>query len=269
MADASVAKRVLVTGGAAGIGREIALAFVRTGAKVHVCDLSVDKLDQLVAEQPSISATEADISSRAAMDRLFDDVRSRLGGLDVLVNNAGMSGPNAAIEDVDPDDWERVFAVNMHGTFHCTQRAIPMLKTAGAGSIINISSVSGRVPYAYRSPYSSSKFALVGFTQCLALELGAFGIRANAILPGIVNGERWFGNARRRAARDGVTVEDVVARSLSRVATGRMVELDEIAGTAVFLASDAARSITGQSISVCGYLQALSDPGPRDAAVAG
>lgn len=260
-----MAKRVLVTGGASGIGREIALAFVKSGAKVHVCDMAVDKLDHLSAQEPSISATEADISSRAAMDRLFDDVRARLGGLDVLVNNAGISGPNATIEDVNPDEWERVFAVNMHGTFHCTQRAIPMLKAAGAGSIINISSVSGRVPYAHRSPYSSSKFALIGFTQCLALELGNFGIRANAILPGIVNGERWFGNAQRRAARDGVTVDEIVAKSLSRVATGRMVELEEIAGTAVFLASDAARSITGQSISVCGYLQALSEPIQRPA----
>src|SRR4051794_3027281 len=106
MADAAGGKRVLVTGGAAGIGREIALAFMRSGATVHVCDSAADKLQQLVAEEPSISATEADVSSRSAMDRVFDDVRARLGGLDVLVNNAGMSGPNAAIEDVDPDEWE-------------------------------------------------------------------------------------------------------------------------------------------------------------------
>ena len=207
----------------------------------------------------------ADVADRHAVDALFDDLTQQFGGLDILVNNAGISGPNAAIESVDPDEWARVFAVNMNGTFYCSRRAIPLLKAAGSGSIINISSVSGRLPYAHRSPYSSSKFALVGFTQCLALELGAFDIRANAILPGIVRGERWLGNAKRRAAREGVTVDDIAAASLSRVATGRMVDPEEVAGTAVFLASDAARSITGQSISVCGYLQSLSSAIPRDA----
>jgi NAD(P)-dependent dehydrogenase (short-subunit alcohol dehydrogenase family) len=258
-------KRALVTGGAAGIGKEIALAYLEAGARVHICDLSQENMDQFASQHRGLSTTKADISSRTDLDNVYDDVRKHLGGLDVLVNNAGMSGPNAPIEDVNPEDWERVFAVNMHGTFFCTQRAIPLMKAEGAGAIINISSVSGRVPYAHRSPYSTSKFALVGFTQCLALELGDFGITANAILPGLVKGDRWFGNAQRRAARDGVTLDEVVAKSLARTATGRLVEADELAQTAVFLASSGARSISGQSISVCGYLQALSEPIRREA----
>jgi NAD(P)-dependent dehydrogenase (short-subunit alcohol dehydrogenase family) len=255
--------RVLVTGGAAGIGRHIAKAFGEAGAHVYVCDVSAEGLAQLVADNPSMTTSRTDVSDQKALDVMFADIVSRMGGLDVIVNNAGISGPNAAIDEVPADEWERVFAVNVHGTFYCTQRAIPLLKAAGEGSIINISSVAGRLPYAFRSPYSSSKFALVGFTQCLALELGAYNIRANAILPGLVRGDRWLGNAARRAARDGIPLDEVVSASLSRVATGKMIEPDEIAETAVFLASRSGRNITGQAISVCGYVQALTGPALR------
>jgi NAD(P)-dependent dehydrogenase (short-subunit alcohol dehydrogenase family) len=255
--------RVLVTGGAAGIGRKIAETFESSGARVHVCDVDEAALADYASAHPDCGATVCDISDRAAVDRLFADVEARMGGLDVLVNNASISGAVARVEDQDPDEWERLFAVNTHGTFFCTRRAIPMLKRAGEGSIINISSVSGRLPYPLRSPYSTSKFAMVGFTQCLALELGAYNIRANAILPGLVRGERWFGNAQRRAAAAGVAVDDIVAGSLARVATGLMIEPGEIADMAVFLASKMGRNITGQSISVCGYVQALADRLPR------
>lgn len=252
--------RVLVTGGARGIGAEIAQAFAAAGGRVLICDVSPEHLATFQAQNPDIGGSIVDISDRGAVDRLFAEVEQRLGGLDVLVNNAGISGPMARVEDMDPDGWEQVFAVNVHGTFLCTRRAIPMLKRAGKGSIVTISSVSGRVPYAMRSPYSASKWALVGFTTCLAMELGAYDIRANAILPGIVRGERRLGNSQRRAAREGVTVEEIEQRSLRKVAMGRMVEPEEIAHTALFLASDMGRNITGQAISVCGYLQALTDP---------
>jgi NAD(P)-dependent dehydrogenase (short-subunit alcohol dehydrogenase family) len=257
-------KRALVTGGAAGIGLCIAQALSAAGARVMICDVNAQALAETAADHPQLQSRLTDIADRAAVDATFAEIDATFGGLDILVNNAGISGMHGLIENIDPDDWTRVFAVNVHGTFHCTQRAIPRLKSAGGGSIINISSVSGRLPNAYRASYSSSKFALVGFTECLALELGSSGIRANAILPGIVRGARWYGNAGRRAQREGLTVGDIEAASLARVATGRMVEPDEIAATAVFLASDAARSITGQSISVCGYLQSLSSPVARD-----
>jgi NAD(P)-dependent dehydrogenase (short-subunit alcohol dehydrogenase family) len=255
--------RVLVTGGGAGIGRKIAETFASSGARVHVCDVDTAALADFSAANPGAGTTVCDIADRAAVDRLFDDIAARMDGLDVLVNNASISGPVGRVEDLDIDEWERVFAVNTHGTFYCTRRAIPMLKRAGEGSIINISSVSGRLPYPMRSPYSTSKFAMVGFTQCLALELGAYDIRANAILPGIVRGERWFRNAKRRAAAAGVSVDEIIAGGLARVATGNMIEPEEIADTAVFLASRLGRNITGQSISVCGYVQALSNPLPR------
>jgi NAD(P)-dependent dehydrogenase (short-subunit alcohol dehydrogenase family) len=256
--------RVLVTGGAAGIGREIAQAFATAGARVFICDIADASLADFSAANPNVAVSKTDISDRDAVDRMFEEVSKRLGGLDVLVNNASIPGSTASVDRIDPDEWERVCAVNIHGTFYCTRRAIPMIKAAGEGAIVNISSVAGRLPYAMRSPYSISKWAMEGFTKCLALELGAYNIRANTILPGIVNGERRRGNSRRRAALAGVSVEEYEATSLARVALGRMVEPQEIAQTALFLASKAGRNITGQSISVCGYLQALTGPIPRE-----
>ena len=256
--------RVLITGGARGIGRVMAQSFVQAGAKVHVCDVLTDTLADLQRAEPAILTCEADVSSRESVDALFADIERRLGGLDVLINNAGIAGPFGRVDELDPDEWQKVLDVNVNGAFLCTRRAVPMLKRAGGGSIINISSAAGRVPYALRSPYSTSKFALIGFTQCLAMELGPLNIRANAILPGIVRGERRLGNSKRRAAAEGVTVDEIEARSLRKVALGRMVEPEEIAALARFLASPFGANISGQSLSVDGYLQSLTDLPPAN-----
>ncbi len=256
--------RVLITGGARGIGRVMAQSFSQAGAKVHVCDILTDALDDLRRDHPAIATREADVSKRASVDGLFDHVEQTLGGLDVLINNAGIAGPMGRVDRLDPDEWQKVLDVNINGAFLCTRRAVPLLKRAGGGSIINISSAAGRVPYALRSPYSTSKFALIGFTQCLAMELGPLNIRANAILPGIVRGERRLGNSTRRAAAEGVTVDEIEARSLRKVALGRMIEPEEIAALARFLASPMGVNISGQSLSVDGYLQSLTDLPPAD-----
>jgi NAD(P)-dependent dehydrogenase (short-subunit alcohol dehydrogenase family) len=237
----------------------MAETFARANAKVYTCDITADLLGDLARTMPSIATGIADITDRKAVDRLFADVEGRLGGLDVLVNNAGIAGPMGRVDELDPDEWQKVFDVNVNGAFYCTRRAIPLLRKAGGGSIINIASAAGRIPYALRSPYSTSKFALVGFTQCLAMELGSLNIRANAILPGIVRGERRLGNSKRRATAEGVSVDEIEARSLAKVALGRMVEPEEIAGVVQFLASQAGANITGQSINVDGYLQTLTD----------
>lgn len=251
--------RVLITGGARGIGRVMAQSFARGGAQVHVCDILGDTLQALRRDEPVIITHEADVSQRAAVDALFAAIERQSGGLDVLVNNAGIAGPMGRVDELDPDEWQKVLDVNLNGAFLCARQAVPMLRRAGGGSIINISSAAGRVPYALRSPYSTSKFALIGFTQCLAMELGPLNIRANAILPGIVRGERRLGNSRRRAAAEGITVDEIEARSLRKVALGRMVEPEEIAALACFLASPSGRNISGQSLSVDGYLQSLTD----------
>ncbi len=246
--------RVLVTGGGRGIGRAIVDRFKSAGAAVFTCDI-----DAALLSSSEVPSGVLDVADAQGVADFFGQVKRELGGLDVLVNNAGIAGPMGRIDTIERDEWLRVLDVNLNGAFYCSQCAVPLLIEAGGGSIINISSAAGRVPYPLRSPYSTSKFALVGLTQCLAAELGDLNIRANAILPGIVRGERRLGNSRRRAQAEGISVEEVEARSLTKVALGRAVEADEIASTVMFLASPAAANITGQSISVDGYLQALTE----------
>jgi NAD(P)-dependent dehydrogenase (short-subunit alcohol dehydrogenase family) len=185
-----VTQRVLVTAGASGIGREIARAFALNGAKVFVCDIDSNALEALAKEIDGMLTAVCDISKPDDIDRMVSLAVSALGGLDVLVNNAGISGPTAPVEQIPPDDWEKVVQVNLNGTFHVTRLAISHLKKSPAGVIIIMSSVAGRFGYANRSPYSTTKWGLIGFTKTLSIELGRFNIRANAILPGAVEGPR-------------------------------------------------------------------------------
>ena len=164
-------QRVLVTAGANGIGRAIVDALLEAGARVHVCDVDEKTLTEFRAAVPSAGVTKADVADEAAVDRLFAEVQARLGGLDVLVNNAGIAGPTGAIEEIDPADWRRCIDVDLTGQFLCARRAVPMLKAAGGGAMINLSSAAGRFGYAYRTPYSAAKWGVIGLTQSLAKEL--------------------------------------------------------------------------------------------------
>ena len=160
--------RVLVTAGAAGIGGAITAALVEAGAKVHVCDVSERVLEGFRASTPNVGATLADVSDEVAVDELFEDVRNRLGGLDVLVNNAGIAGPTGAVEDISVADWRRCIDIDLTGQFLCARRAVPLIKAAGGGAIINMSSSAGRFGYAFRTPYSAAKWGVIGFTQSLS-----------------------------------------------------------------------------------------------------
>ena len=244
--------RVVVTAGAAGIGRAIARTFVDHGARVHVCDIDENALQDMATALPEVSRTRADVASVADVERLFHEARERLGGLDVLVNNAGIAGPTARVEDIRPEDWERCIAVDLNGMFYCTRKAMPMIKAAGGGSIINLSSIAGRFGFALRTPYSAAKWAVVGFTQRLAVEAGPNKVRVNCIQPGIVEGERVERIIAAKAQRLGVSAEEVLERMVEGVALRTTVSAQDIANTALFLASDAGRHISGQAISVCG-----------------
>ena len=185
--------RVLVTAGASGIGRAAADLLIARGAQVHICDVSDAFLADYCAAHPKAGVTRADVASDADVARLFDDVKASLGGLDALINNAGIAGPTTGgVDEIKPEDWRRTIDVCLTGQFLCAHFAVPMLKAAGGGSIINLSSAAGRFGYAFRTPYSAAKFGIIGLTQSLAKELGPANIRVNAILPGI----------RRRAAHD-------------------------------------------------------------------
>ncbi|MBV9244176.1 MAG: SDR family oxidoreductase [Methylobacteriaceae bacterium] len=249
--------RALVTAGASGIGRAIADALIAHGARVHICDISDEFLADFRKTHPQAGASRADVSSEADVEGLFADVRSGLGGLDVLVNNAGIAGPTGGVDEIAPADWRRTIEICLTGQFLCAHHGVPMLKAAGGGSIVNMSSAAGRFGYAFRTPYSAAKWGVIGLTQSLAKELGPANIRVNAILPGIVSGPRMEGVIRARAGQLGVSYGEMEKTYLDRVSLRRMVTAQDVAATVLFLVSTAGRNISGQSIGVCGNVESL------------
>jgi NAD(P)-dependent dehydrogenase (short-subunit alcohol dehydrogenase family) len=243
-------QRVLITAGASGIGREMVRAFAATGAKVFTCDIDEAALDALRGEIPGLLVTTCDMSSRAEIERMVPQAISALGGLDVLINNAGIAGPTAPTDAMPPDEWDRTLAVNITGMFDVTRLAIPALKQSEAGVIVNMSSIAGRLGFINRSPYAASKWAVIGFTKTLALELGGNGIRANAILPGAVAGERIERVFAGRARIANKSLDDVRAEAMANQSIKAMVDPKDIAQLAVYLASPAAKAISGQAIPI-------------------
>jgi len=251
-------RRAVVTAGAGGIGRAIAETFTAAGARVHVCDVDTAALDEALDSGVAVAATACDVSDVDQVGHLFDEVEESLGGLDVLVNNAGIAGPTAPVDEIAVDDWRRCIDVDLSGAFYCTRLAVPLLKAAGGGSIVNMSSVAGRLGFPLRTPYAAAKWGLVGFTKSLALELGPDGIRVNAIQPGGVEGARIESVIEAKAAALGITPDEQRDRMLANIAMRSTVTAQEIADTALFLVSDAGRHITGQAISVCAGVETLA-----------
>lgn len=251
-------KRVVVTAGAAGIGRAIAEGFHRAGARVHVCDVDESALASLAKELPAIGRTRADVADPAQVARLFEDARAELDGLDVLVNNAGIAGPAGPTEDCDIDAWRQTLAVNLDGAFHCLRHAIPLLKETGAGSIVNIASTAGLYGYPLRAPYVASKWALIGLTKTLAIELGPYGIRANAVCPGSIDGPRMDRVIAAEAAARGVSQASVREAYTRQTSLRCFIDAADIADMVLFLCSDAGARINGQAMAVDGHTESLS-----------
>jgi NAD(P)-dependent dehydrogenase (short-subunit alcohol dehydrogenase family) len=250
-------RRTLITAGAAGIGREFARAFERAGARVFVCDIDRAALAILAADAPRMTTEPCDVSDRTAVERMVAACADRLGGIDILVNNAGIGGPTHPVEGLDPAEWEKTIEVDLNGAFYVTRAAIPHLKRSEAGVILNMSSVAGRFGYPNRSAYAAAKWGLVGFTKTLSIELGAHGIRVNAILPGVVEGERIERVFEGRARVSGRSVEEVRAEAMRVQSIKRLVDPRDIAALGVFLSSDYAQSISGQALSIDNDAQQL------------
>ena len=250
-------QRALVTGAGSGIGQVMAQHFEKAGARIWICDADTNNLEQSLKENPDWNGTPCDVSDENQVDQLFKEMSDSFGGLEILVNNAGIAGPTAPVEEIDPDEWRRSVGVNLNGAFYCTRLATPLLKNSPKASIIKISSVAGRLGFARRLPYASTKWAMIGFTESLAKELGPSGIRVNALLPGIVEGPRIEGVFQARAKSEGVPYEEVRDRVLNNVSMKRMVSAGDVAEMAVFLCSEAGKNISGQSISVCGNVENL------------
>jgi len=249
--------RVLVTAGASGIGLATARAFAREGARVHLCDVDEKALAAVAASDPALAQSVCDVADPAAVARLFDAAKADLGGLDALINNAGIAGPTASCADVALADWQRTLAVNLTGQFLCAQRAIPLLKASSNASVANLSSAAGRFGYPMRTPYAASKWGVIGFTKSLSAELGPFGIRVNAICPGFVAGPRIDAVFASRAAARGVAPDVVRAEGLARSSLRRLVTAEDIANSIVFLASPCGANISGHALPVDADLQTL------------
>jgi len=251
-------QRVLVTAGAGGIGKCLAKSFDLGGARVHMCDTDERAVEQVLNEsRGSITGTIADVSDSEAVDRLFDDVRSVLGGLDVLINNAGIEGPIGPVEAISPQAWRRTIEVNLNGQFLCARSAVPLLKSAGGGCIINMASTAGLGGCPNRSPYVASKWAVIGLTKTLAMELGVFGIRVNAVCPGSVEGERIRRVMKADAEALGKSVEEVQANYVAGNSMRTLIQPEEIASLVRFLCAESSTHITGQALSIDGHTETL------------
>jgi NAD(P)-dependent dehydrogenase (short-subunit alcohol dehydrogenase family) len=250
-------KRVILTAGAAGIGRATLKTFVEAGADLFVCDIDDDALDEVRSSFQDVGVTHADVADPDDVDRLFDAALDHLGGLDILLNNAGVAGPTAAVEEVKLDDWRKTLDVNITGQFLCAKRAVPHIKAAGGGSIVNLSSAAGRFGFPLRSPYAASKWAVVGFTKSLAIELGPSKIRVNAICPGAVAGDRINRVIAAKAEAKGVPFEEMYRRYANQASMQSMVEAQDIANMILFICSDAGHLVSGQVLGVDGDIQAL------------
>lgn len=249
--------KVMISAGADGIGAVIAQAFAETGAEIHVCDVNEAALARFAERFPGALTSLVDVADGKAVAAMFEAQKERFGGLDVLVNNAGIAGTTAGIDSVDETSWERTVDVNLNSQYRFTHHAVPMLRKSKHANIICMSSVAGRLGYSFRTPYSSTKWAVVGLMKSLACELGPEDIRVNAILPGIVEGPRMDGVIESRARTLGISVAEMRDQYLSKISLRRMVTPEEVAALILYLNSPAGHSVTGQAISVDGNLEYL------------
>jgi NAD(P)-dependent dehydrogenase (short-subunit alcohol dehydrogenase family) len=245
----------MVTAGGGGIGAVIAHTFAVAGARVHTCDISREALDALAERSSTIAGTVVDLGDEAAIVNWCDLALKDLGGVDILVNNAGIAGPTADVEDVSLEDWRQCLAIDLDSHFLTCRAVVPVMKDQRSGSIINMSSTAGQVGYGRRTPYAAAKWAVIGFTKSLAIEVGPYGVRANAICPGAVRGERMGRVIAAEAAARGLSEAEVEAEYASSQSIARFVDPQEIADMAYFLASPESRMVSGQAIAVDGHTE--------------
>lgn len=248
--------RVAISAAASGIGLEISRTFKEAGAEIFICDIDLHALE-CAAREGNLEGVVSDVSVPDQASNFISQAAASMGGLDVLINNAGIAGPTARVEDVNVAEWRRTMDINISGHFYCTRAAIPFLRASRNSQIINMASVAGRLGYAYRTPYAASKWAIIGFTKSLAKELGPEGIRVNSVLPGIVNGPRTEGVIQARANALGITFDDMRQQYIMKSSLRKLVLPRDIANVMAFLCSPESEMISGQLINVDGNIEYL------------
>ncbi len=227
-ADPTTGRTALVTGGGSGLGAAIALALAGAGARVIAVGRDRDKLDRVVARHPALMrAAVCDVASPESVTALATELAGE--DVSILINNAGVPGPVGPLTEIDPDEWDDVFAVNVRGVYLLCRAFVPAMVDAGRGDVINLASVSGKRPLARRTPYCASKMAVIGLTTTLAAEVGPLGVNVNSLSPGPVDSARMHRNFRLEAERIGTSYEEAEQAFVSRAALGRMVTEDEVA----------------------------------------
>ena len=250
-------QRVFITAAASGIGLAMADAFMAAGAQVFICDVNAAALLATLASRPSLAGQVCDVSDEAQVAEFFAAGLAHLGGLDVLISNAGVAGPTANVEDISLADWRKCMAVNLDSAFLCARLAAPILRAQGSGSIINMSSTAGLFGFPRRAPYASAKWAIRGLTRTLAQELGPAGVRVNCICPGSVAGERIDRVIAAEALKTGRSEAEVHQEMVQAASLKTLIDPQDIASLALFLTSSAGARISGQELAVDGHTETL------------
>jgi NAD(P)-dependent dehydrogenase (short-subunit alcohol dehydrogenase family) len=243
---------IAITGAGSGLGRVIAERFAQASHRIFACDVSHEGLSTLESSGVTALVTKVDVSDREQLESWFKQVFANAANIDVLINNVGVAGPRAEIEDIEHDDWRRTLAANLDAAFLTTRLVLPAMKRERFGVVINVSTSSVLTNPAKRAPYVVSKAALEALTLAVAREAGPYNVRCNAVRPGMMDNDRLRMVLQRIAAQTGKPVEEVESDGLRYVWMHKKIEMVEVADLVVFLTSDAARSITGQIIAVDG-----------------
>lgn len=249
---------VAIMAGASGIGREVVKAYLNNNANVYVCDISTDFIETFKADFPEVYIRKVDVSDFLQVSEFFKQLSEEIDHLDILINKAGIAGPTALLENADPHFWGKTMDVNVTGMFHCCREAIPLLKKSKGASIVNMASNAGYYGFPYRSAYAASKWAVIGLTKTLAMELGKDNIRVNAICPGSVTGDRIQRVIEADANEKGVSFEEIERLYVKQVSLKTFIEPEDVANMCLYLTSYMGRFISGQAMGLDGHTEGLS-----------
>jgi NAD(P)-dependent dehydrogenase (short-subunit alcohol dehydrogenase family) len=248
-------RRALVTGGGRGIGRGVALELARAGCDVAVAARTPGEVEAVAAEARGLGVRAtgliADVGEPGHVKRLFAEARAALGGVEILVNGAGVA-PSALVHRTSDAEWRAAIETNLSGTFYCLREALPEMLERGWGRVVNLASIAGKTGYPYIAAYAASKHGVLGLTKCAALEAAASGVTVNAVCPGYVDTPMTDGSVARIVAKTGLPAAEVRRRLEAMSPQKRLFTVAEVAALVVFLCEDAARGITGQALSLDG-----------------